>query len=710
MANVYPLPTRTDLRLEDILSGANVAEYLTEAELSDIGHQVKRGYDEDMASRSEWNDRSVAAMKLALQVVEPKTFPFDKASNVKMPILTIASLQFHAKAYPSLIPGTDVVKMRTYGDDPDGEKAKRADRISQHMSYQILEEDESWEEQMDRLLIALPIEGCEFKKSWFDPVKGHNVSQWVRPEDLVVPYYATCLEDATRITHVLNNIPKRICDNRMRSGFYLDKEIGSPVATSNPQEDARNERQGLNPSTSPDTYTLLEQHTWLDLDGDDYQEPYIVTTDDKGAVLRIFPRFTIDDVEAKATEQGKIEIIKIEPFHHFTKYSMIPSPDGGFYDIGFGHLIGPLNDSASTVLNQLIDAGTLYNLQAGFLGRGARIKGGNNLFQLGEWKNVDSTGDDLKKSVMALPTREPSAVLFNVLGFLVDYANRLGSVTDLMVGESPGQNQPMGTTMAMMEQGMAVFNGIFKRIHRAMKQEFRKLYLLNRTYLQPETYFAIMDTGNTGKVTQTDYQAGDEHDIRPAADPNMASSVQLLAKAQALREAAYNGQGYDVLAVEHRYLEALKIPNIEEVHPTGENAIQPQPDPKMEIEKAKLEQRASEQQMKYQQQMQKLTIAAQKEEAAILLMQAQAQLALSKAEREGHVADLETFKAGMDAAQARRQAALETLKLLKEINSDAMGGMEAAPSDGQAMGVPEGPAQPDAGGMGQWGVPGQGQQ
>ena len=679
----------TDLTLEEILSGGNLAEYLPASQLGQIGAKVHAGYNDDLASRSEWDERSVSAMKLALQVVEKKNFPFEGAANVKMPIVTIASLQFHAKAYPSLIPGSDVVKMRTYGDDPDGEKAKRAERISQHMSYQVIEEDEAWEEQMDRLLIALPIEGCEFKKSWFDPNKGHNVSHWVRPEDLVVPYYSTSLDDAPRVTHILNNIPTRIVEERKRSGFYLDKEYGSPIVASSPQEDARNERQGLTANTQRETHTFLEQHCYLDLDGDEYEEPYIVTCDEHGTVARIVPRFNIDDVDAGLDDAGKIRINKITPFNHFTKYSMIPSPDGGFYDIGFGHLIGPLNDSASTVLNQIIDAGTLYNLNAGFLGRGARIKGGNSLFQLGEWKNVDATGDDLKKSVMALPVREPSAVLFNVLGFLVDYANRLGSVTDLMIGQSPGQNQPHATTAALMEQGMAVFNGIFKRIHRSLKQEFRKLYRLNRDYLNPDTYFSILDSGGQGQVKRTDYQEGDIHDIRPSADPNMASSVQLLAKAQALREAAYHGKGYDIMAVEHRYLQALKIPNIEEVHPTGERAIQPPPDPKMEIEKAKIQQRASEQQMKFQMQMQKLSIEADMQQATKLLMQAQAQLALAKAEREGSEADLESFRAGMDAAEQRRQAALETMRLLKEMQGDGtgMGGMEAAPGDGTAVQV-----------------------
>ena len=684
----------TEISIGQILASPNVAELLSSGELQVIGHRACEDYRRDRSSRSEWEQRSANAMKLALQVVEAKTFPFDGASNVKFPVVTIATLQFHARAYPALISGTDLVRMRVIGEDQDGEKAERASRISQHMSWQVLEEDEDWEEQMDRLLIALPIEGCEFKKSWFDPLRGHNVSQWVRPEDLVVPYYTTSLDDATRITHVLS-VPKRVCDERKRAGLYLDVDLHGSSQTSTPGQDARDERQGITRDMWESDYTFYEQHTFLDLDGDGYLEPYVVMVHEAGHVLRIMPRFGIEDI---LTDGEKI--IRITAFQHFTKYAFIPSPDGGFYDLGFGHLLGPLNESINTTLNQIIDSGTQYNLQAGFLGR-VKLKGGNMLFRQGEWKQVDAVGDDIRKHIMPLPVREPSSVLFSVLSFLVDYSNRLGSVTDIMVGNNPGQNQPATTTMAVLEQGMMVFNGIFKRIHRSMKQEFRRLYDLNRRYLDPQSYFEVLDTGQQQEIYQLDYLKADPKDLRPTADPNMASAAQLLAKAEALRQAAYTGVGYNTMAVEHRYLEALKIPNIEEVHPM-QNPIPPTPDPKIEIDKAKLEQRASEQQMKYTFQMQRLAISAEKEQATILKLQADAALALARAEKEGSVADLETFKAGMDAAERRRQAALETYRLLQEISGGGAGvsGMEASPGNGAAIPVPQGQANGHFGGMG----------
>lgn len=685
--------------LDDILASTNVAELLSDSELSDLGSQVVDDYTKDKGSRSEWEKRSADAMKLALQAVEAKNFPFDGAANVKFPVVTIATLQFHARAYPALISGTDLVRMRVIGEDADGEKAKRASRISKHMSWQVLEEDEDWEEQMDRMLIALPIEGCEFKKSWFDPLRGHNVSQWVRPEDLIVPYYTQSLNEATRITHVLS-VSERSFQERKRSGLYLDVELheGAPVAT--PGQEARDERQGITRDSSAEDHVFLEQHTFMDLDGDGYSEPYIVTASDGGTVVRIMPRFREQNILREATTSGKPgRVIKIEAFQHFTKYAFIPSPDGGFYDLGFGHLLGPLNESINTILNQIIDSGTQYNLQAGFLGR-VKLKGGNMLFRQGEWKQVDATGDDIRKNIMPLPVREPSAVLFNVLSFLVDYSNRLGSVTEIMTGNSPGQNQPAATTMAVLEQGMMVFNGIFKRIHRSLKQEFRKLYELNRTYLDPTSYFEVLDGNNMGEVYQQDYIDSDPKDIRPSADPNIASPAQIMAKAEALRQAAYTGAGYNVLAVEHRYLEALGITNIDEVHSMEEQP--PQPDPKIELEMAKLEQRKSEQQMKAEFQMQKLAISAEKEQATILNLQANAALALAKAEKEGGEVDMETFNQGINAAENRRQAALETWRLLQEINNGGAGvlGVEETPGYGEAIPAAGGQEGGDYGSMG----------
>lgn len=682
------------IKLADILSGENLAERLSGSALEEIGHDVLAGVKADKASRSEWEERSAQAMKLALQVVGVKNFPFEGASNVKLPVITIAAMQFHARAYPALVPGTDIVRMRVIGEDPSGEKAKRASRIASHMSYQVLDEDEEWEEQFDQLLLALPVEGCEFKKSWFDPAKGHNVSQWVRPEDLLVPYYTKSLLEAERITHILHPHPRTVKEH-MRDGYYREVELSPSAPEGTPAQDARDERQGIRPSTDDKVLTLYEQHTWLDLDEDGLTEPYVVTVADNGAVLRLAPRFTAEGVDL--TQE---RVARIRPIHHFTKYPFIPSPDGGFYDLGLGHLLGPLNESINTVLNQIVDSGSMYNLQAGFLGKGARLKGGDTPFKMGEWKKIEFQGDDLKKAVMMLPVREPSGVLFSVLGFLVDYANRLGSVNDAMVGQNPGQNQPATTTMAVMEQGMMVMNGIFKRIYRSLRQEFRKLYELNRIYLDPISYFQVLDTGQDAEVYLADYREMDGKDIRPSADPNMASSAQTLAKATALRQAAYTGTGYDVMKVEHRYLEALKIPNIEEIHPI-ENPIKPQPDPKLMIEQAKIQQRAAEQQMKYTMQMEKLAISARKEEAEILNLNAQAALALAKAEREGEVADLEVFKAGLDAAERRRQSALEVMRILKEINGgQSIPGMEGAPADGGVLPAPEGMPAGDVGVMG----------
>jgi len=554
---------------------------LPQEKLDKIGLQVCEDFKRDKHSRIQWEEQNTCAMKLALQVMEKKTYPWENASNIKFPLLTIASIQFSARAYPALVSPTEVVKCRVNGPDPEGAKTERAKRVSRHMTYQILEEDEDWEEEHDKLLMALPIVGTMFKKSYYDPLEKHNESILVSPVDLVVGYFTKSLESARRITHVIPLYENEYIE-RVNKGLFNKIDLGEPSKETTISQDAQNEVHGLYDNDSDPPHIFLEQHGYLDLDGDGYKEPYIITVHkDTQKVVRIVNRFG-------NIEKDGDKIICIEPRQYFTKYGFIPSPDGGFYDLGFGNLLGPLNESVNSVINQLVDAGTMSNLQGGFLGRGIRIKGGKNRFRPGEWKNVDNYGDDLRKGVFPMPVREPSNVLFSLLGMLVQYGERLSSSTDMMVGVNPGQNQAASTTMAVVEQGMKVFNGIFKRIYRSMGMEFRKLYLLNRENLNPYDYFEYLDEKNP--VYLTDYH-GPVNDITPASDPNIVSEAQRLAKAEALRNAAAGYYGYDRYEIEKRYLQALEVEGIEQVlpDPEGDKAIPPPSDPKIELDKAKLE-------------------------------------------------------------------------------------------------------------------------
>lgn len=563
------------MELKQALDSINIAKDLDEDQLIKIGNQVVSGYETDCDSRKPWEEDLKNWTDLALQVTTQKTFPWPNAANIKYPLLATAAMQFAARAYPTLIPSNGkLVKCRVIGSDVDGQKTARANRISTHMSYQLLDEMDGWEEDMDKLLISLPIAGTCFKKTYWDSAKQKNCSKLVLPKTLVVNYYCRNLDDAERITEILH-LTKRKIKERQNQGIYLEVDLGDPSADSLDPTTSVNgafQRTANDDETTP--YVILEQHTYLDLDEDGYSEPYIITVEETSKkVLRIVPRFESDGVVVG--ENGKI--VSIEAIQYYTKYGFIPNPDGGFYDIGFGRLLGPLNNSANTIINQLVDAGSLSNLQAGFIGKGLRIKMGESRFQPGEWKAVNAVGDDLKKQIFPLPVREPSQVLFNLLDLLLKSGKELASVAEIFVGKMPGQNTPATTTMATIEQGMKVFTAVYKRVYRSLTSEFRKIYKLNRVYMNFEEYISVLDE----PVPQSDYQ-GSEDDIIPGADPTAVSSQEKQAKVQALMQLLQLGT-IDPMAVTQLYLEAHEIPEPQKYM----RQPQPQPDPKMEAIKAK---------------------------------------------------------------------------------------------------------------------------
>lgn len=698
---------KSSIKFELLADSANLAEDLDKEDLKTIGWWVVRDYDIDVESRAQWETRNAEANKLALQIKEDKNFPWPNASNVKFPLVTIAALQFSARAYPALVSGTNIVKMRTVGADQDGSKAARAARVSRHMSYQIIEEDESWEEEFDRLLMCLPIQGCSFKKSYYDSELGHNVSEHVLAQDLVVPYFAKSLEAATRKTHVLR-MPKRQVQEKQLSGTFLDVEFGLPQADNLTTE--ADKRQGITqPTHDPDRpRVILEQHRFLDLDGDGYEEPYIVTVDrDSKKVLRIVARFAqvktdvdadiqrladmagqvmqseeIQDVQKQAILEGieaemvglkkKAKITRIKPKEFFTKYPFIPSPDGGFYDLGFGALLGPINESVNTLINQLLDAGTLSNSNTGFIGRGARIKGGKMLMAPFTWQKVDVAGGDLRNNVVPFPANPPSPVLFNLLSLLINYGERLSSVTDTLVGENPGQNTPAFTSQQMLEQGLKVFTGIFKRVYRSLRSEFRKLYELNRDNLSPKEYFAVMD-GQQQQIFQTDY-LGDPKDVRPAADPSAVSDSEKIAKAQFVVERSMTVPHYDTIAAERRLLAAAGVEDIQEILPMtqGEQGEQPAipapPNPEMQIKSAELELQANRDKIE-------LAVKVAESQAKIMALEADSLLKRAKAAREISGIELDQFDAKLAEMKETREALVKVAELkIEEKNVEKTGG------------------------------------
>ena len=658
------------MKIEELLRSPNIAEDMDDDALSSLGFTLMNDINLDLNSRIEWEERNEKANKLALQVVERKTFPWPGASNVKFPLITIAAMQYHSRAYPALISNNEVVKCKVYGKDDDGEMHKRADRVSRHMTYQVMEEDEGWEENTDKTLLVQAISGTAIKKSYFDPVKGHNVSELVLPNDFVVNYYTKSIAESPRVSHRILFTSNDLHERQVR-GLFLKLDDQPPPSTpqqsmlTNAMEDAQGVRM---PTGDPDTpYEFFETHFWHDFDEDGYKEPYIAyIRRDTGKIYRIVARYFEDSIEY---HNG--EIIRIKPEQYFTKYGFVPSPDGGFYDLGFGVLLGPTNDSVNTIVNQLIDAGTMSVTGGGFLGRGVKIKGGDYSFKPHEWKRVDSTGDDLRANIFPLPVREPNGVSFQLLQLLINYGERIAGATDIMTGVSPGQNTPAETSRNTMEQGMKVFNGIYKRTWRAMKEEFQKLYRLNQLYLPSEP--VEFEYNNELQFVLPDDYSMDMKLVKPAADPNVVSDSQRQMQAQAVLQLAQSTGGFNMYEVQKRYLDSLKVYAIDQIlpDPKGPNAIKPGPSEKMQIEKMKNDERQMNHQLRFKLGIAKLMQEAELQQAKITELQAKAVLELEQADgvKSGHA--IAMLEAQLGAKRAHVDGILKSIEMMTNLEKEA---------------------------------------
>ena len=672
------------MKIEELLRSPNIAEDMDSEELSSLGFRLMDEINLDLTSRLDWEERNERASKLALQVVEKKTFPWPGASNVKFPLITIAAMQYHSRAYPALISNNEVVKCKVYGKDDDGEMHKRADRISRHMTYQVMEEDEGWEENTDKTLLVQAIAGTAIKKSYFDPVRGHNVSELVLPNDFVVNYYTKSIAESPRVSHRILLSSNDLHERQVRGVFLkVEDEVQPSLPNVSMLTQAKEDAQGVRQqSGDPDTpYEFFETHFWHDFDEDGYKEPYIAyIRRDTGKIYRIVARYFEDSIEY---HNG--EIIRIKPEQYFTKYGFVPSPDGGFYDLGFGVLLGPTNDSVNTIVNQLIDAGTMSVTGGGFLGRGVKIKGGDYTFKPHEWKRVDSTGDDLRANIFPLPIREPNGVSFQLLQLLINYGERIAGATDMMTGVSPGQNTPAETSRNVVEQGMKVFNGIYKRTWRAMKEEFQKLYRLNQLYLPSEP--VEFEYNNELQFVLPDDYSMDMKLVKPAADPNVVSDSQRQMQAQAVLQLAQSSGGFNMYEVQKRYLDALKVNAIDQIlpDPKGPNAIKPGPSEKMQIEKMKNDERQMNHQLRFKLGIAKLMQEAELQQAKITELQAKAVLELEQADgvQSGHA--IAMLEAQIGAKRAHVDGIIKSIEMMqnleKEANNDGAGiqGMEDVP-------------------------------
>lgn len=533
----------------------NVAEVLDDTELSRIGDRVVRECEADEASMSEWKTTYERAQKLIAQLGDRKTFPWDGASNVKLPMITQAAVRFGAEAYGEICRGNEIVKTATPGIPSGNDEAaqERGKRVSEYMNYQLTYEMEEWEPEMDRLLTILPFAGCLHKKTWYDPVHGTNESRLVMPECLVISQDAKSPESARRITEKLV-ITGNELHERQAAGLYLDVDL---------QSDGESDDE---------EFHLLEQHRWLDLDEDGYEEPYIVIVQESSKrVLRIVPRFTEEDI---LLSRETLEVMRIKARCYFTKYGFIPSLDGKYMDIGWGHLAGPLTEVCNTLVNQLIDAGTMANAPSGFVDSSFKVpEGGRLKFQPGEWKRAKFGVNG--QPFLPLPVGEPSNVLFLLLGVMTEMTDNLMAVTDVSLQERAA-NMPATSVLAMIEQGKKVYSAIHKRVYRSLKSELAKLYALDGVYGDPAMYAKVLNIEAAPEqiveLMRSDF-SDDDLDVIPVANPELSSRFQELAQAESLLPVA-GMPGADPVAVTKRYVSALRVDRVEEIVPPPNEAVE----------------------------------------------------------------------------------------------------------------------------------------
>ena len=549
---------------------ANLAELLEDDELSEIASDLISNYEEDRSGRQEWEDAYTEGLELLGIKYEDREEPFRGSSGVTHPLIAEAVTQFQAQAYKELLPSSGPVRTQVVGTSTP-EVVSQSQRIQDFMNYQIIHVMDEYDPEMDRLLFYLPLAGSAFKKVYFDDILDRAVSRFVPADDLVVPYNATDIASASRVTHVtrmsLNDVRKF-----QAGGFYRDIEL-EPYEQEDEVRDKERELSGVEKTSSDLDCTILEVHTDLDLPGFEHISPI----DGEKTGIKIPYIVTIDQGSEKILSirrnyrEGDEFYRKIQYFAH---YKFLPGL--GFYGFGLLHMIGGLGRTATSLLRQLIDSGTLANLPAGFKARGIRIRDADEPLSPGEFRDIDAPGGALRDSLIPLPYKEPSQTLFQLLSFTVDAGRRFAMVADMQVGDG-NQQAAVGTTVALLERGSRVMSAIHKRMYYAQKQEFRMLARVFSESLPPMYPYQLV--GVDAMIKQADFD--DRVDVIPVADPNIFSMSQRMALAQTqLQLAQSNPQMHNLYEAYRRMYEAIGVQNIEAVLPPPQ---QPQPmDPALE--------------------------------------------------------------------------------------------------------------------------------
>jgi hypothetical protein len=540
---------------------ANLANFLEETILGRMGSELYQNYQDYKNSRKDWETAYKQGLDLLGFKYEQRTEPFQGASGATHPVLAEAVTQFQALAYKELLPADGPVRTQVLGN-PTPEKEQQSKRVKDFMNYQIMDQMKEYEPEFDTMLFHLPLAGSSFKKVYYDEIQARAVSKFVPADELVVPYSASSLDDAEAIVHVL-----KISENELRkqqvAGFYRDIELQPGDDKETEIEKKERELEGISKTNYEDIFTILEYHVNLDIEGfEDMGQnneptgiklPYIVTLEEGSREILSIKR----NWEANDLKKNKVQ--------YFVHFRFLPGL--GFYGFGLIHMIGGLSRTATSALRQLLDAGTLSNLPAGFKQRGIRIRDDAQAIQPGEFRDVDAPGGNIKDSFMMLPFKEPSQTLLGLMGIVVQGAQRFASIADLQVGDG-NQQAAVGTTVALLERGSRTMSAIHKRIYAALKQEFKLLARVFKLYLPQEYPYDVV--GAERVIKQSDFD--DRVDILPVADPNIFSQTQRISLAQTeMQLAASNPAIHNQYEVYRNMYEALGVKDIDKI------LIRPQP-------------------------------------------------------------------------------------------------------------------------------------
>ena len=535
----------------------NLAELLPDNVLGKLGSELVANFEQYKSSRKDWEDSYTKGLDLLGFKYENPTQPFQGASGATHPVLAEAVTQFQAQAYKELLPANGPVHTRIVGL-ADRAREDQSNRVKEFMNYQLMDVMKEYEPEFDQMLFYLPLAGSAFKKVYYDELLGRAVSKFVPADDLVVPYTATSLEDAESVIHVIKMSENDIRKKQV-SGFYKDIELSQAYDQETEVEKKERELEGVKKTRDEDIYSVLEVHTDLDLEGFEDKDsdgeptgiklPYIVTIEmGNREILAIRRNFQAIDPQKK----------KIDYFVHF-KFL----PGMGFYGFGLIHMIGGLSRTATTALRQLLDAGTLSNLPAGFKQRGIRVRDEAQSIQPGEFRDVDAPGGSIKDAFMPLPFKEPSATLLQLMGTVVNAGQRFAAIADMQVGDG-NQQAAVGTTIALLERGSRVMSAIHKRLYVAMKNEFQLLAGVFKTYMPQEYPYDVVGGQRNIKVADFD----DKVDIIPVADPNIFSQSQRISLAQTeLQLAQSNPQMHNLYEAYHSMYSAIGVKNIDKILP-----------------------------------------------------------------------------------------------------------------------------------------------